>query len=77
MQLFRVLIKCTPTQKLIWLLANNTLFTTTYEKEVNADRIFTAEDGLQFAIGIVDYEGDNYEDKEGRKLEDYLHLFVA
>ena len=56
---------------------NNTLFTTTYEKEANADRIFTAEDGLQFAIGIVDYEGDNYEDKEGRKLEDYLHLVVA
>ena len=49
-------------QSLIILLGRrDTLFTTSNNKDSNADRIFTAEDGLQFAIGIIDYvseEGD-------------------
>ena len=52
----------------------DTLFTTTTEKDVNSNRIFTAEDGLQFAIGIIDYGGYNYEDVLGRKPEEYLQL---
>ena len=53
-----------------------TLFTTTLEKEANADRIFTAEDGLQFAIGIIDYGSDDFEDMEGRNFNNYLYLWV-
>ena len=53
-----------------------TLFTTTIEKDENIDRIFTAEDGLQFAIGIIDFDTDDFEDNLGRELEDYLTLSV-
>ena len=49
-----------------------TVFTTTNEKESNDGRIFTAEDGLQFAIGILDYASDDYDDVLGRKFDDYL-----
>ena len=54
----------------------DTLFTTTIEKEAGSDRIFTAEDGLQFAIGIIDYDADDYEDGLGRNFNDYLILNV-
>ena len=54
----------------------DTLFTTTQELEANADRIFTAEDGLQFAIGIIDYAADDFEDGLGRNFNDYLILNV-
>ena len=50
----------------------DTLFTTTFEKNANADRIFTAEDGLQFAIGVIDYAADDYEGN----FDDYLNLYV-
>ena len=55
-----------------------TVFTTTIEKESNDGRIFTAEDGLQFAIGVVDYDtdADDYGDVLGRDFEDYIALSV-
>ena len=39
-----------------------TVFTTTLEKEANEGRIFNKEDGLQFAIGIVDLAGVDWGD---------------
>ena len=53
-----------------------TVFTTTIEKESNDGRVFTEEDGLQFAIGVVDYGADDYGDVLGRKFEDYIALNV-
>ena len=50
----------------------DTLFTTTTEKEANTDRIFTAEDGLQFAIGILDYGTVNKDDVLGREFYEYI-----
>lgn len=54
----------------------DTLFTTTNEKDSNANRIFTADDGLQFAIGIIDYGTEDYTDVEGRNFDEYLELYV-
>ena len=53
-----------------------TVFTTTIEKESNDGHVFTEEDGLQFAIGVVDYGADDYGDVLGRKFEDYITLYV-
>ena len=53
-----------------------TVFTTTNEKDANTDRMFTAEDGLQFAIGIIDYNAYDYGDVLGRNFEDYMKFTV-
>ena len=53
----------------------DTLFTTTIEKDANADHILTAEDGLQFAIGIVDFYSDD-EDALRQKLDEKINLYV-
>ena len=39
-----------------------TVFTTTLEKEANAGRIFNKDDGLQFAIGILDFGTASWDD---------------
>lgn len=53
----------------------DTLFTTTIEKDANANHILTTEDGLQFAIGIVDFYSDD-EDALRQKLDDKINLYV-
>ena len=65
-------------QKLIILYGRKgTVFTTTIEKEQNDGRVFTAEDGLQFAIGVLDYgNADDFSDVYERDFEDYVDLIV-
>lgn len=53
-----------------------TVFTTTVEKNANEGRIFDKEDGLQFAIAVIDFNGENFDDVEGREFNEYLNLGV-
>ena len=53
-----------------------TVFTTTLEKEANEGRALTKDDGLQFAIGILDFGTSNWTDYYGRDFEEYLSLDV-
>ena len=53
-----------------------TVFTTTVEKNANEGRIFDKEDGLQFAIAVIDFNGENFDDVEGREFNEYLNLDV-
>ena len=72
-----ILTLCFTVQSIIILEGRrDTLFTTTTEKDANSNHIFTAEDGLQFAIGIVDYGSEDFDDVLGRKFDEYLQLLV-
>ena len=55
---------------------DNTLFETTVEKNQNLDRIFTADDGLQFALGVVDFYSVYDNDTLEQGLNEYLILKV-
>ena len=54
-----------------------TRFMTSIEKNGNKDRVFTQEDGLQFAIALMDFKGPNYQDRLGRNFTDYIELKVT
>ena len=53
-----------------------TVFTTTLEKEANFERVFTKDDGLQFAIGILDFNNPSLEDVYYRDFDSYLQLDI-
>ena len=50
---------------------------TSIEKNGNKNIEFTQEDGLQFAIALVDFNGTDYKDRLGRNFTDYIQLKVS
>ena len=46
-----------------------TVFTTTLEKEANDGRTFNKDDGLQFAIGVLDFATLTWEDVYSRDFD--------
>ena len=49
-----------------------TLFTSTVLKNHNRNRVFTDEEGFNFAFAVIDPGVEDLTDAAGRKLEEYL-----
>ena len=51
-----------------------TLFSTTVLKNANADRVFTAEDGFNIAIAVIETSSSDLIGAQGRNIEEYLEI---
>ena len=43
-------------------------------KNQNTDRIFTAEDGFNFAFGIIDVGAEDLVDVAGRQIHEFIEI---
>ena len=59
-------------ESLVMHYREGTLFTSTVLKNQNRDRIFTAEDGFNFAFGLIDVGAPDLMDVAGRNFDEFL-----